>query len=141
MLFAGLVACALCLDGAAAPDAKTDAAAKAVSSAYAAPAATATVRDITLPPGFNAILQERLPTLRLWRIADYPAAALVGYPYSAGSFPYAVRADFNGDGAEDMLLSGHDGKAAVVLALVSDGTSYHLVDVRSRGDSGDTILN
>lgn len=137
ILFAGLVACSLCLNGAAAPNGRTDAAAKAVSSAYTAPAATAPVRDIPLPPGFKAILQERLPALRLWRNADYPAAALAGYPYSAGSFPYAVRADFNGDGAEDMVLSGHNGKAAVVVSLISDGTSYHLIDVRSRVGGAD----
>lgn len=138
ILFAGLIACLLCLDGAAAPNGRIDAVAKAVSSAYAAPAATVTVRDIPLPPGFTAMLQERLPALRLWRNADYPEVALAWYPYSAGSFPYAVRADFNGDGAEDVVLAGHNGKAAVVLALVSDGTSYHLVDVRSRVGGADT---
>ena len=137
MLCAGLAACSLCLSGAAAPNGTADAVAKGVSSPYTTPAATAPVRDIPLPTVFKTILQERLPALRLWRNADYPAAALAGYPYSAGSFPYAVRADFNGDGAEDMLLAGHDGKAAVVLALVSDGTSYHLVDVRSRAGGAD----
>jgi len=132
ILFAGLIACLLCLDGAAAPNGRIDAVAKALSSAYAAPAATVTVRDIPLPPGFTAMLPECLPALRPWRNAHYREAALAWYPYSAGSFPYAVRADFNGDGAEDVVLAGHNGKAAVVLALVSDGTSYHLVDVRSR---------
>lgn len=137
MLFAGLVACSLCLDGAAAPAGAGEASAKAVSSAAAAPPATVQVRDIPLPPWVTMILRERLASLRLWRNADYPAAALAGYPYSAGSFPYAVRADFNGDGAEDVALAGHNGKAAVVLALVSDGTSYQLVDVRSRVGEAD----
>ena len=137
ILFAILVGCSLCLDGAAAPNGRPDAVVKAVSSAYAAPVVMAPVRDIPLPPGFTAILQERLPALRLWRNADYPEVALAGYPYSAGSFPYAVRADFNGDGAEDVALAGHNGKAAVVLALISDGTSYHLVDVRSRVGGAD----
>lgn len=137
ILFAGLVGCSLCLDGAAAPNGGNDAVAKAVSSAYTAPVVTVTVRDIPLPPEFKAILQERMPALRLWRNADYPEAALAGYPYSAGSFPYAVRADFNGDGVQDFVLSGHNGEAAVVIALVSDGTSYHLVDVRSRVGGAD----
>lgn len=152
ILFAGLVGCSLCLDGAAAPNGRNDAVAKAVNSAYAAPVATVTVRDISvyaapistvtvgdipLPTGFKAILQERLSELRLWRNADYPEAALDGYPYSAGSFPYAVRADFNGDGVGDIVLAGHNGEAAVVLALVSDGTSYHLVAVRSRVGGAD----
>jgi hypothetical protein len=137
ILFAGLVASSLCLDGAAAPNGSNDAVAKAVSSAYTAPAATVTVRDIPLPPELKARLQERLPALRLWRNADYPEAALAGYPYSAGSFPYAVRADFNGDGAEDVVLSGHNGEVAVVIALVSDGTSYQLVGVHSRVGGAD----
>lgn len=138
ILFAGVVGCSMCMDAAAAPNGSADAAAKAVNSAYAAPAVTAPVRDIQLPPVFTAILQERLPAFRLWRNADYPESALAGYPYSAGSFPYVVRADFNGDGAEDVVLAGHNGKADVVFALVSDGTSYHLVDVRSRVGGADT---
>ncbi|MDA8130012.1 MAG: hypothetical protein M0011_00760 [Elusimicrobia bacterium] len=131
-LSAGLVTLALCLSFASVSGGEADATLRTVSSAYSVPDVTVQVRDIPLPAKLKAILQERLPALRLWRNADYPAPALSGYPFSAGSFPYAVRADFNGDGVEDAVLSGHDGKADVVLALVSDGTSYQLVDVRSR---------
>ena len=51
------------------------------------------------------------------------------YPYAANSLPYAVKGDFNGDGIPDMVLSGHDNDANIIVVLMSLGTTYYPITI------------
>ncbi|KAF0124983.1 MAG: hypothetical protein FD189_2030 [Elusimicrobia bacterium] len=78
-----------------------------------------------------AVLREHNPDFRIWTIADYPEWRVKYYPFSENSLPYALRGDYNGDGAVDMVVAGHDKDANIVLALISSGTGYRAIEVDS----------
>lgn len=65
----------------------------------------------------------------IWELADYPAERIRDYPYSNKSLPYAVKGDLNGDGLEDIVLSGHDEDSNIVVALISGPAVYHALPV------------
>lgn len=60
----------------------------------------------------------------LWRREDYPGDSINTYPYSEKSLPYQVADDFNNDGQEDFVLTGHDKDSNITVALLSSASSY-----------------
>lgn len=88
------------------------------------------VKDITLPDVIVKALAAYDPEFYIWTLVAYPPEKLTQYPYSAKSMPYAVFGDYNGDGREDMVLAGHNKDANIIVALLSTGTGYHVVEVQ-----------
>lgn len=82
-------------------------------------------RNLSLTAAMQKALNEYAPGFVAWKQGDYPPKRIAYYPYSAVSLPYAVKGDFNGDGIDDMALSGHDNDANITVALISSGTVYH----------------
>ena len=88
-------------------------------------------KDLELSEAMRQALNKYFPGLILWRISDYPAAQLKGYPYEEKSLPYVVMGDFNGDGIEDAAIAGHNRESNLVLALISSGSaSYRVLEVK-----------
>jgi len=88
------------------------------------------VKDKTLPDVIVKALAAYDPEFYIWTLVAYPPEKLTQYPYSAKSMPYAVSGDYNGDGKEDMVLAGHNKDANIIVALISTGTGYHVVEVQ-----------
>ncbi len=75
-------------------------------------------RNLSLSAAMQKALYEYAPGFVAWKQGDYPLKRIAHYPYSSVSLPYAVKGDFNGDGIDDMALSGHDNDANITVALV-----------------------
>lgn len=84
---------------------------------------------VELAPPIAKALREYSGKFALWELADYPAEKIKDYPYSEKSLPYAVKGDLNGDGIEDIVLSGHDEDSNIVVALISDRAGYHALPI------------
>lgn len=61
----------------------------------------------------------------LWRREDYPGDRITTYPYSEKSLPSQVEGDFNNDGQEDFVVTGHDNDSNITVALMSSASSYY----------------
>lgn len=94
------------------------------------PTISGDVKDKPLPNAATVALAAYDPGFHTWALAAYPPEKLTQYPYSAESMPYAVSGDYNGDGKEDMILAGHNKDANIIVALISTGTGYHVVEVQ-----------
>lgn len=94
------------------------------------PAISGNIKDKTLPNAVIMALATHDPEFHAWTLAAYPPEKLTQYPYSEKSMPYAVSGDYNGDGKEDMVLAGHNKDANIIVALISTGTGYHVVEVQ-----------
>ena len=72
--------------------------------------------QLQLPPN----LLEALPAgFRPWTVADYIPYVRSSYHYSARQLPFAVVADFNGDGQKDLIVDGRNGSNWLRLSLLS----------------------
>jgi len=99
------------------------------SSAPAAVKPSPVMPKVELASPIAKALREYNEKFVLWELADYPAERLKDYPYSEKSLPYAVKGDLNGDGLEDIVLSGHDEDSNIVVALISGQAGYHALPV------------
>gem|GEM_PF-5532578 len=82
-------------------------------------------KNLSLSAAMQKALNEYAPGFVVWKQGDYPTKRIAFYPYSANSLPYAVKCDFNGDGIDDMAVSGHDNDANIIVVLISSGTIYN----------------
>lgn len=99
------------------------------SSAPAAIKPAPVMPKVELAPPRAKALREYNEKFVLWELADYPAERIKDYPYSENSLPYAVKGDLNGDGLEDIVLSGHDEDSNIVVAMISGRAGYHALPV------------
>jgi len=60
----------------------------------------------------------------MWRLEDYPDEVLEEYGYSGQSMPNILKGDFNNDGKEDRIVSGHDEEENRVYAVLSSTAGY-----------------
>lgn len=84
---------------------------------------------LTLTPAMERALHEHASTFSLWQPVDYVDGIMDRYESSDRQAASVVVADFNGDGAEDVVLMGHTEDTELLLALVSEGSAYQLVEI------------
>lgn len=67
-------------------------------------------------------LRQALPAgFQPWTVADYIPYVRSSFHYSPRQLPFAVAADFNGDGKRDLIVDGRTSTASLRLALLSPG--------------------
>ena len=91
---------------------------------------------VELPAEMRRALDAHVPAYEPWRLENYTAgiAWYAGEPTNAPLF--GVAADFNGDGTQDVVLSGHDGRRELFFALISEGSSFRYVELREPRPKG-----
>ena len=88
------------------------------------------LKAMQLSEPMKAALKKYDADFAVWALTDYPQKRIEHYPYAANSLPYAVKGDFNGDGIDDMALTGHDKNANLVIVLLSTATvGYYVTEI------------
>jgi len=90
------------------------------------------LESLRLSAAMTEVLKAAEPDFQMWTIADFPPKRVKYYPYSRCSLPNIVKADFNGDGKEDAVVSGHDKTCNLILGIISGESGYKLVLMRRR---------
>ena len=72
-----------------------------------------------------------VPGFQLWDSTAYAPEVLHYYRPTRRQQPWAVIGDFNGDGIRDIMLDGHVGRRALLVALVSQSSRFRTVLVDS----------
>ncbi|PIS46577.1 MAG: hypothetical protein COT17_07995 [Elusimicrobia bacterium CG08_land_8_20_14_0_20_51_18] len=88
------------------------------------------IKDLELSAPMAEVLAVYDPDFLRWSLSDYPPEKLKYYPYSSKSLPYVVLGDYNGDGIEDVVLTGHNKNANIIVALMSTATGYYAIEVQ-----------
>lgn len=84
------------------------------------------LRAMALTEQMKAAIEKFDRGFRMWDIADFSEKQIRNYPYSEKSLPYAIKGDYNGDGIEDIVVSGWNLEGNISLALLSSGTGYRV---------------
>ncbi len=112
----------------------------ALLAAAMIPAAIAAASDLrVVERGTQHIVQLSQPardaitrydaTFQVWRDEDYLPIIRESYEYGEHQAPFAIIADFNADGALDVVLDGRTSTSPIVLALLSRRGTYDPVVV------------
>lgn len=84
---------------------------------------------IYLTDDMNAVLRNYDPTFAHWRPGDYIPSIAQTYKYAPCQAPFAVIGDFNGDGIPDAVIDGHASKESRVIALLSQGNAFYVIEI------------
>lgn len=74
---------------------------------------------LTMPAAVKGVLERAYPGFRPFSTSDYLPDIRSRYPFTARQAPFAVIADLNGDGREDLVVEGRDAKSQLLLAVLS----------------------
>jgi len=83
--------------------------------------------SLKLTDGMKEALYSFNKDFQIWDLKDYDKEDLEGYGYSAFSMPNKVRGDFNKDGKEDFIVSGHDKKGNKIYCISSSPSGYKII--------------
>ncbi len=86
---------------------------------------------INLSTSMTKALQAYNPDFKIWRSAKFNPKLITDYPYKPYQAPSAVFGDFNGDGAIDAVLMGHDKTKELLIAILSKSSKedYKVVEI------------
>ena len=100
------------------------------SAAVFAPMSPSAVTKLELTAPMMAALREYNEKFEPWKLSDFPADKIKDYPFSDRSMPFAVKSDFNGDGVEDIVVSGHDNADEImIVALIASSGGYYPISL------------
>lgn len=92
------------------------------------------ITAMTLTEGERALLHKHNNNFVVWRMDDFSPTQTKSYPYSEKTLPYAVKGDYNGDGIEDLAVSGHDMDGNLTIVLLSSRADFKVVEA-TRNDN------
>ena len=95
-----------------------------VLSLAGASQAQITEGKLTLIPQMAHAIEEVVPEFKPYQLADYLPPILDQYDLNEHQAPFAVWADFNGDGVDDLIVHGKTGRETLELAVLSTGQGY-----------------
>ena len=72
-----------------------------------------------MPPAMQRACKRTQPDFRPWALSDFNTYVRTHYQYSDHQLPFAVQADFNGDGLPDLIVDGRTRKSALRLGFMS----------------------
>ena len=84
---------------------------------------------LQVTPAIASAISAYAATFEPWRESDYDGMLRRTYKFSDREAPFAVIADFNGDGTPDVAIDGHTKTKAVVIAVVSTPGGYRVIEV------------
>ncbi len=87
---------------------------------------------LVLPDAMTKTLKKLDRDFVPWTDDDYIPSLVKTYRFSAQESPFAVIGDFNGDGALDVAIQGHDPHALLIVAVLSKDKGYVGVEVERR---------
>ncbi|MCK4415318.1 MAG: hypothetical protein KAY32_17425 [Candidatus Eisenbacteria sp.] len=95
---------------------------------------------LVLPGGMKRTLDAHAPRFQLWQPGNYwhDIVEYAHYDYTERQAMSVVLGDFDGNGSPDVVLDGHDGTKALMLAIMSAPDSCWVVQIGS-SSSGDQL--
>ncbi len=80
------------------------------------------------------------PRLRVLNTKHFVPSLIKQYKYSSREAPWAVLADFTGDGKQDLAVLTYTGTTVVLLSAIADGKTYRISELaRIRDGLKDTF--
>ena len=97
---------------------------------------------LRLPPGMVAVLRATDSAFVPYDDAEYRADLLDQYPADTHARPYAVIADFNGDGRRDVVMDGQSAGRIARIALLSRRSGYEalLIDEQPQAAAAPAVV-
>lgn len=86
------------------------------------------LESLSLTEKMRAAIVEHNPDFKEWDIAAFSSTQTKHYHYSDKNLPFAVKGDYNGDGIEDLAISGHDLDGNLILVLLASGDKYSVME-------------
>lgn len=85
--------------------------------------------DAVLPVAMKKALVDHDPKFQVRAQGDFFPPIISEYRFSSAQAPATVVGDFNGDKALDAVLMGHNERSDLLIALLSQGKSFKVVEV------------
>ena len=79
---------------------------------------------LVMPSEISQSMRDSVPGFESATDADYASTVRSKYPYDEHQSPFALIADLNRDGREDIVLDGREGKDRVVYVAISEDHTY-----------------
>lgn len=87
-------------------------------------------KRLVLTPAMDRALRQAHPKFRLWRREEFlPELVEFHDKQYPGSQPYALIADFNGDGRPDVAVFGRSDRECLLSVIVSRAQDYQVLDL------------